>query len=337
MGFSIRFIVNFILVAPPIAITLGVLFGLQAQRAATGGPPLFGGPSDGDGDEFAPDNGIKNNTYCQKAFGIHPDTKGQEYTLNPNQWGWDEGTPGWLCMNVTSFNNQTWATDTTAPEFSVTWEYPIGPQDAPVHAFPNIKVDGGVFPKALSAIKGVQLDFEWTMGVGNDTVAKTDVAALDKAAVNANVAMDMFLDADKDKALESDKAKYEIMVWFARIGGATHPIGLDDGAVAKEKVNGTDFSLYVGQNGNKQNVLTWVSDTTTDRFHGDLEPLIAAILKLEANPPAAAAGAAAVSYPSSSDFLGYLSLGTEAYSSSDSVTFHVPALSIDINTSAARQ
>jgi hypothetical protein len=93
--------------------------------------------------------------------------------------------------------------------------------------------------------------------------------------------------------------------------------------------------LYVGQNGNKQNVLTWVSEDTADRFHGDLEPLIAKILELEADPPAAAAGATAVDYPSSADFLGYLSLGTEAYSSSDSVTFHVPSLSIDIDTSGS--
>jgi glycosyl hydrolase family 12 len=144
-------------------------------------------------------------------------------------------------MNVTSFNNQTYATDTTAPEFSVTWEYPPGPQNAPVHAFPNIKVDGGVFPRALSAIKGVQLDFEWTMGVGNETVATTDQTELTAASVNANVAMDMFLDADKDKATESSKAKYEIMVWFARIGPATHPIGLDDGSVAKVTINGTNL------------------------------------------------------------------------------------------------
>lgn len=81
--FSLRWLVNLALLAPPIAITLGILFGLQAQRKATGDPPLFGGPNDGGdggGDEYGPDNGFKQETYCQKAFGIHPDSKGQEYT-----------------------------------------------------------------------------------------------------------------------------------------------------------------------------------------------------------------------------------------------------------------
>lgn len=144
-------------------------------------------------------------------------------------------------LQVTSFNNQTYDTPTTAPDFSVTWEYPPGPADAPVHAFPNIKVDGGVFPESLTNIKGIQLDFEWTMGTGNDTVAKTDVSSLDASNVNANVAMDMFLDANKDDSKNSTKAKYEIMVWFAAIGPATHPIGLDAGEITTETINGTNL------------------------------------------------------------------------------------------------
>lgn len=141
-------------------------------------------------------------------------------------------------MNVTSFNNQTYATKTTAPEFSVTWQYNPGDADAPVHAFPNVKVDG-VFPESLDSIKSIQLDFEWTMGTGNDTVTTTDITELDANAVNANVAMDMFLDSDKTEAQDSEKAKYEIMVWFARIGPATHPIGLERPELATETINGT--------------------------------------------------------------------------------------------------
>ena len=37
-------------------------------------------------------------------------------------------------------------------------------------------------------------------------------------------------------------------------------------------------------------------------------------------------------FPSSSDYLGYIGMGTEAYYAKKEVTFHVPTLSIDIET-----
>lgn len=307
---NFRWLINVALLALPIAITLGVLFSIQTHRKSEGKPPLW------------TDNGITEETYCQRAFGIHPESKGQEYTLNPNQWGWKEGDEGSLCMNVTSFNNQTYATKTTAPEFSVTWEYPPGPESAPVHAFPNIKVDGSVFPAALSNVKSISVDVEWTYGIGNDTASSTDESELKEHSVNANVAIDMFLDSDKKKAQDSTKASYEIMVWLAAIGPATQPLGLAAGAVTTQEVNGTTFSLYVEQNSLEQNVLTWVAENTTEKFHGDLEPLVARILE-ETGPR----------YPSASDYLGYMGLGSEALSADTTVTFHVPMLSIDIKAS----
>lgn len=66
---TLRFLVNFGLLALPIGITLGILFGLQAHNIEIGVPP-----------PFAPSNKIANDRYCQKAFGIHPESKGQEYT-----------------------------------------------------------------------------------------------------------------------------------------------------------------------------------------------------------------------------------------------------------------
>lgn len=68
---TIRFFVNFALLAIPIAATLGILFGIQTHRQATGQTPLFA-PK--------PLHGITKTRYCQKAFGIHPKSKGQEYT-----------------------------------------------------------------------------------------------------------------------------------------------------------------------------------------------------------------------------------------------------------------
>lgn len=105
----LRWLVNVGFLALPIAATLGILLGLQAHRQATGQTPLFVPPLD---------NKWVEKTYCQKSTGIHPETKGQQYTresswrvrrlppanrppaVNPNQWAWNEGDPGFLCMNV---------------------------------------------------------------------------------------------------------------------------------------------------------------------------------------------------------------------------------------------
>lgn len=65
---SVRFLVNFGLLAIPIGATLGILLGLQSHRAATGQAPLF------------VDNSVTKTQYCQKAYGIHPQSLGEEYT-----------------------------------------------------------------------------------------------------------------------------------------------------------------------------------------------------------------------------------------------------------------
>lgn len=142
-------------------------------------------------------------------------------------------------QKVTTFNNHTYATDTSAPAFSVTWQYPPGPESAPVHAFPNIKVESSVLPTGLQTLDHVNIIVHWTYGVGNEVAASTDLQGLTKDLLNANVAIDMFIDADKAKAQDSTKAKYEVMVWFAEFGPATQVIGLKSGIVSTQIVNGT--------------------------------------------------------------------------------------------------
>ncbi|PNY23766.1 Endoglucanase-1 [Tolypocladium capitatum] len=307
-----RWLVNFGFLALPIAATIGILLGIQSQREASGQPPLF-----------VPklDNKVVETTYCQKSFGVHPETKGQEYTLNPNQWGWTQGDAGFLCMNVTTFNNQTYATNTTAPEWKIFWQYPQATGDGNnVHAFSNIMVDGGVFPAGLKSVSKIGIDVTWTMRTDNDT-GPADAVALAAANVNANVAIDMFMDSDKSKAGDSAKATYEVMVWFAAYGGSTHTVGQDVGVVATLNLNGTTFDLYYGVNLNKQNVLTWKATAPAQDFHGDLRPLIDEIFKL-----------GRTGYPTEADYLGYFSFGSETYFSDKPVTFSVPSLSVDVRT-----
>ena len=114
----------------------------------------------------------------------------------------------------------------------------------------------------------------------------------------------------------SDSASYEVMVWLAKYGPATQPIGWDKGAQQTVVVNGTSFGLYTGQNGNGVNVWTWVASTTTNRFVGDILPLVTA---LETS-----------SGPNGNDYLGYFGFGTEAYNSPTNVTFACSELYIDV-------
>lgn len=96
------FLLNFVLVAIPIGSTVGVLLGIQGHRAATGQEPLFK-PKEPTGPGGGPpknDDGIKIEYYCDETIGISPPSQGDHYTLNPNPWGWDEGDPGSLCLNV---------------------------------------------------------------------------------------------------------------------------------------------------------------------------------------------------------------------------------------------
>lgn len=109
-----------------------------------------------------------------------------------------------------------------------------------MHAFPNVKVDSGVFPNLIKDIGEMILDFEWTYAVGNSTAKTTTSESELKASnVNANVALDLFLDKDKKKSQVSEDASTEIMVWFAAFGPATQPIGLADGDLDEQVVDGT--------------------------------------------------------------------------------------------------
>ncbi|KAJ0291453.1 hypothetical protein CBS470a_003450 [Colletotrichum nupharicola] len=392
MGFlGFRWLVNFGLLALPIGVTLGILLGLDASRQASGGAPLFTGDPTTPG-STPNNNGITAMVSCDKAMGLHPLSKGQEYTpartethdaqpslipagtlsselsqpslmLDGNTGSRvlfapspSESRASFLCHvytllqwqketaiaanpghhQVTTFNNQTYATDFSAPEFWVTWRYPRGPETQPVHAFPNIKVDGTVLPLEISKISKIAVDVEWSYAVGNyttdgDSATTTDETALTENDTNTNVAIDMFLDDDKTSAQNSTLAAYEVMVWLATFGSATQPIGYKSGsgALTTKAINGTTFTLYGGQNSLKQYVLTWVAPTT-EHFVGDLTELVTTLTDLPASVTALATD---VKFPTTATYLGYMGLGSEALSATKVVTFRVPTLSIDIASS----
>ncbi|KAJ5600280.1 hypothetical protein N7450_001347, partial [Penicillium hetheringtonii] len=130
--------------------------------------------------------------------------------------------------------------------------------------------------------------------------------------------MNMFLDKDIETAVNGTRAKHEVMVWFAAFGDSAQPIGFNNGIVTTRELNGTIFNLYSGLKG-KTYVFTWVVEKITERFVGDLWPLISDLFSLDGS-----------SYPKEDDYLGSLSFGTEAFSSDGNITFWANRYEIDV-------
>lgn len=250
---------------------------------------------------------------------------------------------GGLTEQVTTNDNETYPTSTSAPKWSATWQYEAGPETQPVHAFPNIMVDDGL-PITLGNVSAIDFDLFWTYSVGDVATTSTDTSDFNSVSLNTNVAIDMFMDSDATTASNSSAAKYEIMVWFAHFGDAAQVIGNSTGVVDTVNLNGTTLygfavlfpffffsrcsqltdiysDLYYGTNSESQNVFSWVTQDTTERFTGDLSQLITELTSKSGSE-----------YPSTSDYLGSFAFGSEAYYATQNVTFYVPELSVDIQS-----
>ena len=75
-------------------------------------------------------------------------------------------------------------------------------------------------------------------------------------------------------------------------------------------------NLYTGSNGAGTKVWTWVASQVTNRFVGDILPLINALETADG--------------PTGTDYLSYFGFGSEAYNSPVNVTFACSELYIDV-------
>ncbi|KAG6236796.1 hypothetical protein E4U25_003335 [Claviceps purpurea] len=330
-----RWLVNAIFLALPIGSTIGVLLGIQALNSANGKPPPLS-----NGDKESNSIGIPGlgpikakdsiAMKCDDPEGIYSKApKGLDFSLSANPWGWEKGTPGNICLMVNLNGNQTYPTKFSAPPFNVTWQYPRAASSNKtnnVHAFPNAKVMSKAFPVKLGDIKTLEFDVNWHLSLKNDSLVDITDDEVAANTVNANVAIDIFVDPSSAKASKPEKASHEIMVWMGRYGTDTYPIGkktaVDKGLKTKT-LQGTDFYLYYGVNKlTNQKVLSWVASEPVHDFKGDLQPLLDEIFAFDN-----------ADYPSKTDYLGYFAFGQEAYSSDANVTFSVPSLLVDLETS----
>jgi hypothetical protein len=114
------------------------------------------------------------------------------------------------------------------------------PDDEPVHAFPNAKLDlPNTLPIQLSNFDNLNIDVDWHYAVGNDNATVSTSSELSIGGLNANVCVDMFFAAEATLSASTTNATYEVMVWLGQYGAATQPIGLATGALKSVSVNGT--------------------------------------------------------------------------------------------------
>jgi hypothetical protein len=144
-----------------------------------------------------------------------------------------------LCLTVTENQNNTYTSNSTAPEFSITWEYPftIANASAPsnetkplAHAFPQATLQDTLLPITLEDLGVLNLDFSWTMGIGDENSPATSERRLGAQGVNSTVALDMYLDSDPDKSAEGGKAAFEMIIFFAMFG-LEDPVGFGNGTI----------------------------------------------------------------------------------------------------------
>jgi hypothetical protein len=151
---------------------------------------------------------------------------------------------------MTTFENATYPSNSTAPPFSITWEYAFKIANASsranetqplMHAFPQAQIDGGVLPLALQELGQLTLDFYWTMGPGDTIAMTTSLLPLGAHEVNASVALDMYMDPDQTNAGNASVATYEMIIIFAHFG-LEHPIGFGNGTIVMTKtLDGRDL------------------------------------------------------------------------------------------------
>ncbi|KAG5978912.1 hypothetical protein E4U55_005770 [Claviceps digitariae] len=324
-----RWLVTAIFLALPVGTTIGVLIGIQAINRANGKPPpLYSSDRTGGLPGIIPVGKDVVDMSCDTAEGIYSKARdGLDFSLSANPWGWKKGDAGNICLMVNLNGNQTYATQWSAPPFNVTWQYPRALGTKNVHAFANAKVMSGDLPAKLGSIKTLDFDVSWFMSMKNDSTTKITNDDITANQINANVAIDMFMDKDSTKAGKPEEASHEVMVWFARLGTDTFPIGkttINDMGLKTKTLNGTDFNLYFGQNQvTKQKVLSWVASEPAATFNGSLQPLLDEIFAFNN-----------ADYPSQSDYIGYFAFGQEAYSSKKNVTFSVPRLAVDFEVSS---
>ncbi|CAI7587352.1 unnamed protein product [Penicillium viridicatum] len=165
-------------------------------------------------------------------------TTTDKFTLYNNLWNQGKDPNGKQCTTLDSSKGNTIAWHT-----SYSWAG-NAPNEVKSYASAALKFT----PQILSTVKSIKSDWTWSYSNTN---------------IVADVAYDLFL-----SSTPTGSEEYEIMVWLAALGGAG-PISSTGKAIATVTLNGVEWDVWVGPNG-QMTVYSFVAKSTVSHFSGDL-------------------------------------------------------------------
>ncbi|SMQ49967.1 unnamed protein product [Zymoseptoria tritici ST99CH_3D1] len=187
------------------------------------------------------------------------------YIWNNNAWNKDD--TGFSCTYVSQQPNAS------SNAWFALWRWSGDPS---VKGYPNVGFQSTILPLQLQDLRQMNISASWKLAysnASNQSIDETDTAA--------DVALDLFADEDREKSMQSTKQKYEIMIWYARWGNSSQPIGK---LVKKKKkavvavLGDTSFQLYHGRNARRQTVYTWLANRTMSTIDMDYAPLLGVLV-----------------------------------------------------------
>jgi xyloglucan-specific endo-beta-1,4-glucanase len=211
------------------------------------------------------------------------------YIIYNNLWGSSAATGGGKqCTGLDTGSGDTVAWHTT-------WSWQGG--DKSVKSFANAALEFDPVP--LTEVKSIPSTMAYTVKYSGNVVA--------------DVAYDLFTSSTADGEKE-----FEIMIWLAAIGGAG-PISSTGQAIDSTTIDGTEWSVYSGPNG-QMTVYSFVASKQVENFEGDLMEFFNYLVQSQSFK--------------NSQYLIKVECGTEPFVGTD-VTMTVSKYSAVVNTGAA--
>ncbi|QSZ35963.1 hypothetical protein DSL72_007085 [Monilinia vaccinii-corymbosi] len=199
-------------------------------------------------------------------------TDSKKYLYGSDQWG-DDGS-GSQEMTVL-------LADEHGASFNATWIWEKNFQY--VHAYPNVGYESAQLPTKLSNVKAFHLSGSWSVYPEGQEDAPDKTAALNAIACKADIALDIFMDANETSAMNASRAAYEVMVWQS-VWGGVWPIGYYEPPVGAPEYNlsGVTYQLFMGRNqqGQQQSVFSWVPTVYQESIDAEIFELVNELVRI---------------------------------------------------------
>ncbi|KAK4121664.1 glycoside hydrolase family 12 protein [Parathielavia appendiculata] len=178
---------------------------------------------------------------------------GNGYEVNNNLWGAGSASSGSQCTYVdgSSSSSVSWYT---------TWTWEGSPGSVKSYANSGRQIARG---QTIASIRSMATSVSW---------------AYNTSSIRANVAYDFFTSEDPNHP--NSGGDYELMIWLAKYGDNTYPVGSVSGTVT---VAGNSWTLYAGSNGGMQ-VYSFVAMSAMNSFSGDAKDFFNYLTDNEAFP-----------------------------------------------------